>query len=193
MGKELAYTLFYADQFNTFKDKLKTILKSEVDGESTQDREKRIAEEEEKATEDFFGTLKDSADAGKNFMKQWQKDAAANGYDVYSDTDKKSGSTGKLEAALTEGTASEVLGVMNMAALDVRMLKDLEVSHFKDYGTEMNYIASMLDQTVQINANTYRTANNTDGLIKKLDEGFSGMSDRMDQVVKNTKGYTGRG
>jgi hypothetical protein len=193
LGKEIAYTLFYADQFNAFKDKIKTILKSKVDGESAQDREKRIAAEEEKATEDFFGTLKDSAAAGANFMKQYQKDAKANGYDVYSDTDKKSGSTGKLEAALTEGTASEVLGVMNMSALDVRMLKDLEVSHFKDYGTEMNYIASMLDQTVQINANTYRTANNTDGLIKKLDEGFSGMSDRMDQVVKNTKGYTGRG
>ena len=193
LGKEIAYTLFYADQFNAFKDKIKTILKSEVKGESDKDREKRIAEEEEKAIENFFGTLKDSAAAGTNFMKQYQKDAKANGYDVYSDTDTKSGSTGKLEAALTEGTASEVLGVMNMSALDVRMLKDLEVSHFKDYGTEMNYIASMLDQTVQINANTYRTANNTDGLIKKLDEGFSGMSDRMDQVVKNTKGYTGRG
>jgi hypothetical protein len=193
LGKELTYTLFYADKYNTFKDKIKTILKSEVKGESEQDREKRIAEEEEKVTEDFMNSMKDSMKDGQKFLNLWNDDAKANGFDPYTNEDTKSGSTGKLEAALTEGTASEVLGVMNMTALDVRTLKDLQVSHFKDYGTEINYIASMLDQTVQINANTYRTANNTDGLIKKLDDGFSGMGDKLDKVVKNTKGYTGRG
>lgn len=113
----------------------------------------------------------------------------------YLEDDDESGVTGKLQAALTEGTANEVLGVMNMGALDLRMLKEMTADHFKDYATEMKYISNMLDETRQINANTRRTADNTDGLIdgiSNINEGLKSMDKKLTEISKNTKDTSGR-
>lgn len=121
-----------------------------------------------------------------------ERDELAKTIGYNSDNKDESGVTGKLQAALTEGTANEVLGVINMSALDLRTLKGLTAEHFKDYATEMNYISNLVDEARQINVNTKRTADNTDGLIDKLDTGFKGLKNELAEIKKNTKDTSGR-
>lgn len=121
-----------------------------------------------------------------------ERDELAKTIGYNSDNEDESGVTGKLQAALTEGTANEVLGVINMSALDLRTLKGLTAEHFKDYATEMNYISNLVDEARQINVNTKRTADNTDGLIDKLDTGFKGLKNELAEIKKNTKDTSGR-
>ena len=142
-----------------------------------------ITEDEAKAIQNEYNKLVER-------MAQMRDDMSKT-YGWESDSNEK-GVTGKLEAALTEGTANEVLGVINMGTLDLRMLKEMTADHFKDYATEMKYISNMLDETRQINANTRRTADNTDGLIDKLDTGFKELKSELTEIKKNTKDTSGR-
>ena len=51
---------------------------------------------------------------------------------------------------------------------------------------------NILDETRQINENTKRTADNTDGLIDKLDTGFKDLKSELTEIKKNTKDTSGR-
>jgi uncharacterized coiled-coil DUF342 family protein len=81
---------------------------------------------------------------------------------------------------------------MNMSALDIRALKEMSADHFQNYAETMNYIFNILDETRQINENTKRTADNTDGLIDKLDTGFKELKSELTEIKKNTKDTSGR-
>ncbi len=122
-----------------------------------------------------------------------ERDSLKDVFGWTSDTTKEKGVTGKLEAALTEGTASEVLGTMNMQAIDVRELKNMSATHFSDYKSCMLNVGLILEQTRSINSNTLRVAKNTDGLIEKIEKGLSNVQSELSEIKKNTKGYTGRG
>ena len=128
----------------------------------------------------------------ENILKEVNSYLSNAGIDLSANSSTEKGVTGKLEAALTEGTASEVLGVMNMSALDIRALKEMSADHFQNYAETMNYIFNILDETRQINENTKRTADNTDGLIDKLDTGFKELKSELTEIKKNTKDTSGR-
>lgn len=52
---------------------------------------------------------------------------------LFKDTENtvKNGVTGQLQAAMTEGTASQLVGLWNMTSLDVRALRDMTAEHFR--------------------------------------------------------------
>lgn len=106
---------------------------------------------------------------------------------------KKEGVTGKLQDALTEGTGSELVGLWHMTSLDIRALKEMSSEHFEDSKAYRLNVDGILEETRKIRENTERTANNTDGLIDELQEGFQELKSELGEIKNNTKSYNGRG
>ncbi len=187
LGKELTYSLYFQTYFDTFKKKMQALLKS---GTSETD----IVTQQRALMAELFASIKSSMSSSTDFLKEWAETSKElnDNWDLYA-SDSESGVTGKLQDALTEGTANEVLGVINMGTLDIRTIKELLPSHFANYATTMNNVSAILDQTIQISANTLRTANNTDGLVDKLETGLKDVKSELVEIRKNTKEYTGRG
>ena len=103
------------------------------------------------------------------------------------------GVTGKLNAAMTEGTASDLVGLWNMTAMDIRSLLNLSVDHFaacRDGWQKVNEIVGILNA---IATNTGNTATNTNSLVSKLEQGIKDLKDELTEIRKNTKNYNGRG
>ena len=186
LGKELAYTLYFQTYFDTFKSKMQSLLKS---GASETD----IVTQQRALMAELFASIKGNMSSSTDFLKEWASTSKElnDNWNLYS-SDSESAVTGKLQDALTEGTASEVLGAINMGTLDIRAIKELLPSHFANYVTTMNNVSAILDQTRIIAANTLRTAENTDGLIDKLDGGFKDLKGELTEIKKNTKDNSGR-
>ena len=62
---------------------------------------------------------------------------------------------GELQAAVTEGTASQLVGLWNMSALDINSLLNLSHEHFIECRkTQLANIANIYVQIIGINNNT---------------------------------------
>lgn len=99
----------------------------------------------------------------------------------------KSGVTGELQAAMTEGKASELVGLWNMTAMDIRWIKEWIQSQTlgsDNAKTNDRMITEMLDFVSEIKVNTKNTADNTTGLIEALNE----LKTELEAIKKNTKG-----
>lgn len=142
---------------------------------------------------ELFASIKGNMSSSTDFLKEWAATSKElnDNWNLYS-SDSESGVTSKLQDALTEGTASEVLGVINMSALDIRAIKELLPSHFANYATTMNNVSEILNIVRQIAAGVLRTADNTDGLIDKLEGGFKDLKGELTEIKKNTKDNSGR-
>lgn len=105
----------------------------------------------------------------------------------------ENGVTGELQAAVTEGTASQLVGLWNMSALDIRSLLNLSHEHFIECRTQLANIANIYVQIIGINNNTKATADNTGTLVEELKAGIKSLETKLDEIRKNTKNYNGRG
>lgn len=105
----------------------------------------------------------------------------------------ENGVTGELQAAVTEGTASQLVGLWNMSALDIRSLLNLSHEHFIECRTQLANIANIYVQIIGINNNTKATADNTGTLVEELKTGIKSLEAKLDEIRKNTKNYNGRG
>ena len=105
----------------------------------------------------------------------------------------ENGVTGELQAAVTEGTASQLVGLWNMSALDIRSLLNLSHEHFIECRTQLANIANIYVQIIGINNNTKATADNTETLVEELKTGIKSLETKLDEIRKNTKNYNGRG
>lgn len=105
----------------------------------------------------------------------------------------ENGVTGELQAAVTEGTASQLVGLWNMSALDIRSLLNLSHEHFIECRTQLANIANIYVQIIGINNNTKATADNTGTLVEELKMGIKSLETKLDEIRKNTKNYNGRG
>ncbi|GAK37962.1 hypothetical protein [Bacteroides graminisolvens] len=186
-------------------DMLKSIVLDKVVGSFSDDianvyeeyakgniNESQLMKKVSELTKVLVGNYETNIPTLENILKEVNSYLSNAGIDLSTNSSTEKGVTGKLEAALTEGTASEVLGVMNMSALDIRALKEMSADHYQNYAETMNYIFNILDETRQINENTKRTADNTDGLIDKLDTGFKDLKSELTEIKKNTKDTSGR-
>ena len=103
------------------------------------------------------------------------------------------GVTGELQAAMTEGTASQLVGLWNMTAMDIRSMLNLtqqQVSLFLSMNLNVNEV---LRQQYLIEYNTRRTAENSWETLEELKTGFTRLDSRLQKIDTNTQGYTGRG
>lgn len=108
--------------------------------------------------------------------------------DPYLDKDtKRSGVTGELQAQMTEGTGSQLVGLWNMTALDTREIKDhLKNNPFPNVSKDLYVIQGEL---AEIKQNTRETADNTEGIKDQFDE----MNEKLENIEKNTKQNNSRG
>lgn len=108
--------------------------------------------------------------------------------DPYLEKDKKtSGVTGELQAQMTEGTGSQLVGLWNMTAMDTRAIKDhLKNNPIPDITKEFTLLQNELSAIKQ---NTKDTADNTDGIKEQFEE----MNEKLELIEKNTKQNNSRG
>lgn len=128
-------------------------------------------------------------DAYNALLKKYQEMASNQGLNIFKpdDESEEKGVSGKLEAAMTEGTASELVGLWNMTAMDIRVLLNLSSEHFSECRRSWDITYSIWEETQKIASNTERTANNTDGLVEKLEDGLKSVKDELSEIRKNTK------
>lgn len=139
---------------------------------------------EQKKIDEWEKKLEGIADETLKGKEKWLEDE---------ESKKKDGVTGKLQEALTEGTASELVGLWHMTSLDTRELKEMSATHFEESKAYRLNVESILEETRQIKENTGRTADNTDGLIEELQEGFADLKKELGEIKSNTKNNNSRG
>lgn len=151
----------------------------------------------DKEVRDLFKFISDAQKGGLSEgekeqikKKQDELDKIADGFlqgnEEYFREEKKTGVTGELRAEMTEGTASQLVGLWNMTALDTRSVRESASQMRIDIGV-------ILEQNAQIIANTANTAIHTEKAVSSLTEGFGKLDKRLESIESNTRGYTGRG
>ena len=160
-----------------FNDRLQewydSFANANKDGDITQDEYQKLQDDYNKIVEDAL--------AERNKLAQ------AMGWE--SSSDSVNGVTGKLNAAMTEGTASDLVGLWNMTAMDIRSLLNLSVDHFaacREGWQKINEIVGILNA---IATNTGATVES----LKELSSSISEVKGELTEIKKNTKSYNGRG
>lgn len=103
------------------------------------------------------------------------------------------GVSGQLKASMTEGTASQLVGLWNSTSIDMRELKHIGQEQNGSVKSILSSVSEIIKQNVLIEQNTRRGADNTDGLIEELQGGFKTLDKRLENIEKNTKTSNSRG
>lgn len=200
---------------DTFKDiandMLKSIVLSKIFGEGEnsyqskinkvyEDYAKKLIDEVElnrrvsELTKELMGTAEQQLPVIQGMAKNIN-DTMKNiaGIDITGDLKSDKGVTGKIQEALTEGTANQLVGLWNMSSLDIRHIKEflqnIPLEFFRWSDDIRIDVGQIMLLAAEIKNNTERTADNTYGLKEELRE----IKNEIIEVKKNTKGYTGRG
>lgn len=181
-------------------DVTKNILKNSLMGFLKQELSKDIEDIHSKVAEFAKDGVIDAWE--QNYLDKMVDDLDAKaegirkntGLDKYFDKDDdKSGVTGELKAQMTEGTGSQLVGLWNMTALDIRAIKEyMQGSEFTDVAKELN---TLLNHLNNISNNTKDTADNTDGIKEQFDEMNKKLESlqSLERIEKNTKPNNSRG
>ena len=101
--------------------------------------------------------------------------------DKYIKDETMSGVTGELKREMTEGTASQLVGLWNMTAMDIRSIREFfERNGTQDVAKEIN---ALLNELQAIKDNTRETADNT----SYLEDGLKKLEEKLEEIKKNTK------
>lgn len=115
--------------------------------------------------------------------------------DIFGKSSALGGVTGELKQQMTEQTGSQLVGLWNMTAMDIRWIREwialnasggLQASS-NEYNLD-KFFSQVLDNTYSIEQNTKRTADNTDGLVDAIIR----MVNQLNEISKNTKTSTSR-
>ena len=101
--------------------------------------------------------------------------------------------TGQLREAVTEGTASQLVGLWNMTASDVRVIREWLLTGTAIMPESPFNVTRMIDLQTEIAMNTRVTAQSTMTSMYDLREGFGRLDERLGAIEVNTRGYVGRG
>ena len=176
---------------NLLKTALVTYMKSQLQPQ-VEELMKMIA----KDMEDGFLSAEEKADILKK-QKEIDAKAAAQQSQLQdlglNDSATKNGVTGELKASMTEGTASQLVGLWNMTAMDIRSIKEwLLYGNIVDSVKTVDVSASVvniMNQTYLIQQNTRETADNTTGLIETLQS----VQSELEEIKRNTNNTSSRG
>ena len=103
------------------------------------------------------------------------------------------GVTGQLQAAMTEGTASQLVGLWNTTASDVRAIRDWLLTGTVTVPESPFNMTQMIELQNEIAVNTRVTAQSTTATMHELRDGLGRMDQRLEAIDRNTRGYAGRG
>ena len=97
--------------------------------------------------------------------------------------------TGQLQAAMTESTASQLVGLWNMTASDVRAIRDWLLTGTVTVPESPFNMTQMIELQNEIAVNTRVTAQSTTATMHELGR----VNQHLESIDRNTRGYVGRG
>lgn len=97
--------------------------------------------------------------------------------------------TGQLQAAMTEGTASQLVGLWNMTASDVRAIRDWLLTGTVTVPESPFNMTQMIELQNEIAVNTRVTAQSTTATMHELGR----VNQHLESIDRNMRGYVGRG
>ena len=95
-------------------------------------------------------------------------------------TETQQGVTGELQKAMTEGTASQLVGLWNMTAMDIRDIRNhvINSDYLSNETLSPSEIYNMTQYVREISFNTYNTAHNTER-IGEIADGVNAIRTEM--------------
>ena len=122
-------------------------------------------------------------------------EATAKGYEQFltdgkEDAEPENGVTGQLQAAMTEGTANQVLGAINMMNIRTADLLQVDLEHREVSRAGFVDVCGVLRESFEVQK---RIEVNTASTVAGLKDGFDRLDVRLGNIESNTKGYNGRG
>ncbi|WP_019540578.1 tape measure protein [Proteiniphilum acetatigenes] len=178
LGRKMSYELFFSKKFAKLQEDLEKTYEL--------DSSEAVAKRQMELMANFFDTIGTDMDNAQKWMEQWQAEAEKRGFELWKDEASTSGVTGELKAQMTEQTGSQLVGLWNMTAMDIRGIREFfEKNPMPDMGKELN---ALLNELQAIKDNTRETADNTG----YLEEGIKKLEEKLDKIEKNTKPNTSR-
>lgn len=121
LGRQIAYSLFFADKFKKLQEQLEAVYGS---GKS----EEQIAQDAMNLVGDFYNKIGGDMDAAQAWMENWKEQAGQHGFDLWSkedDTTTQSGKSGAFQT-LTQDQGTKLEGLMtaqqiHSASIDEKM------------------------------------------------------------------------
>lgn len=184
----------YLNAWSTGEDKAKALKK--VADEMVKDATLQLVKKKLSWTADLYarnlanymkdGIIDSLEKENLDILVKWmhkKAEAVSRELGDYIKEDIEDGVSGKLQAAMTEGTASQLVGLWNMTAMDIRAVREW---------TEKNKINVMADLSAiftQIAENTGKTAENTSEIADELEK----MNDKLEDIKDNTEKSNSRG
>ncbi len=182
LGQQAAYSLFLQDDFNQLQKKLEAVYGSGLS-------EEQIARNAMDTVDQFYDQIGGKMQQAQDWLEYWQKRGQERGFDLWAEDEssKKTGASGQLQAEMTEGTASQLVGLWNMTALDMRALRELTAGGIETARQIQPDVRQILLTVILIEENTRATAQNTGATVSELKEGFDRMHRQLDAIMANTK------
>lgn len=210
MGKEVQSALddfaqAYADAWASGEDRakaIKDVVRDMIKGAVTEMIKMRMNPEVKKLMEFLSEAVQD----GISRTEQAEIDrmtegiyrtaeATAKGYEQFltdgkADAEPENGVTGQLQAAMTEGTANQVLGAINMMNIRTADILQVNMEHRELDRAGFVDVCGVLRESFEVQK---RIEVNTASTVAGLREGFDRLDVRLGNIESNTKGYNGRG
>lgn len=176
LGRQIAYTLFFSDKFKDLQSQLQGIYGSGKDP-------KDIANDARNLMASFYQGISGDMTAAQQWLEEWQAQAKKQGFDLWADEEAtQSGVSGQLQAAMTEKTGTELVGLWNMTAMDTREIKQHIAGSAEHTRLVQIDVRQIMATAVEIAANTKQTAENTAGTNERLDR----MQQTLNTISENT-------
>lgn len=173
LGRKMSYELFFSKKFAKLQEDLEKTYEL--------DSSEAVAKRQMELMANFFDTIGTDMDNAQKWMEQWQAEAEKRGFELWKDEASTSGVTGELKAQMTEQTGSQLVGLWNMTAMDIRGIREFfEKNGMPNAEKELN---ALLNELQAIRQNTKDTADNT----SYLEEGIKKLEDKLEEIKKNTK------
>ncbi|MCC8095375.1 MAG: hypothetical protein LIP05_08465 [Tannerellaceae bacterium] len=140
LGKQLAYSLFFAGKFDKLQEQLESIYGSGMS-------EEQIANESMRLIGNFYNGIGSQMDAAQGFLEDWKRKASQYGFDLWNEEEETTTQTGRASAISTiiQDQANSIDGRLTMmqvheASIDNKM---------DDIGNGIYQITDRLDQIVE--------------------------------------------
>jgi len=140
LGKQLAYSLFFAGKFDKLQEQLESIYGSGMS-------EEQIANESMRLIGNFYNGIGSQMDAAQGFLEDWKRKASQYGFDLWNEEEEATTQTGRASAisTITQDQANSIDGRLTMmqvheASIDNKM---------DDIGNGIYQITDSLDQIVE--------------------------------------------
>lgn len=120
LGSQLAYSLFFADEFDKLQSDLENLYGS---GKS----EEKITEDAMDLLDDFYDGLSDDAESARNWMQAWKEKAAEKGFDIWGDNTASQEGQAAAFTTMTQDQGTKLEGLFTSGQIHwARMDESLE-------------------------------------------------------------------